>query len=322
MNTEGNTTKRRGRLILLGGLTLLIAAMACNLAGAGADEPTPTAASLSSSGERAAGESESEESSAAVSGEETANDAETDGGGDQAGDADGGPVTGKVRATDTLRVRTGGSTNCPILGQYEEGNEIVVLAKSTDGGWWQVPWGDNVGWMATAYTTPTTDVTNIPVLDAPECAPTDDAASTGDDDSATPEPTDEPGDDAGDSGDDSGDTGDTGGDDSGDTDGGGGDDGGDGDGDVTFEPPVNFCDLYPAFCEEGIPQVTLTIDPCILNPDLPSCDDADPDVTLDPAIIATLDYCVINPDACDVVNPQFEINPDILENIDPDLLND
>ncbi len=319
MNTEENTTKRRGRLILLGGLTLLIAAMACNLAGTGAEEPTPTptAVPLNSSGERTAGESESEGSSAAVSGEETAGDAETGGGGDQAGDADGGPVTGKVRATDTLRVRTGGSTNCPILGQYEEGSEIVVLAKSTDGGWWQVPWGDNVGWMATAYTTPTTDVTNIPVLDAPDCAPSDDAASTGDDDSATPEPTDEPGDDAGDTSDDSSDDGS-----SGDTDGGGGDDGGEGDGDVdvTFVPPLNFCELYPALCAEGIPQVTLTIDPCILNPALPSCDDTDPDVTLDPAIVATLDYCVINPDACDVVDPQFEINPDILENINPDLL--
>jgi uncharacterized protein YraI len=302
MNTERNTTKRHGRLILLGGLTLLIAAVACNLAGAGADEPTPTptAEPLSSSGERTAAESESEEGSAAVSGEETADD---------------GPVTGKVRATDTLRVRTGGSTNCPILGQYEEGSEIEVVAKSTDGGWWQVPWGDGVGWMATAYTTPTTDVTNIPVLDAPDCAPSDDAASTDEDDSATPEPTDEPGDDTGDDGD-------TSGDDSGDTDDGGGDDGdeGDGDVDVTFVPPLNFCELYPALCAEGIPQVTLTIDPCILNPALPGCEDSDLDVTLDPAIVATLDYCVINPDACDVVDPQFEINPDILENIDPDLL--
>ncbi len=76
-----------------------------------------------------------------------------------------------VLVTQDLNVRTGPSVNCPIIGVFPQNAQVPVRALSTDGGWWKVEIGaGEIGWMATSYTTPLTNMTDIPIEDGLACA--------------------------------------------------------------------------------------------------------------------------------------------------------
>jgi hypothetical protein len=77
----------------------------------------------------------------------------------------------KVKTTQQLNVRFGPSPYCAVLGSYPKDGEIDVLAKNPDGQWWQVPFGNGVGWISAAYTTPLTDLSGVQTLPGPYCAP-------------------------------------------------------------------------------------------------------------------------------------------------------
>lgn len=93
-----------------------------------------------------------------------------------------------VLVTQDLNVRTGPSVNCPIIGVFPQNAQVPVDALTSDGAWWKVEVGaGEVGWMATSYTTPLTNMTEVPIEDGLACAaPT----SSGPDATATqPAPT-------------------------------------------------------------------------------------------------------------------------------------
>ena len=76
-----------------------------------------------------------------------------------------------VKMTSDVHVRFGPSLNCAVLGNYPKDTETQALAKSPDGMWWQVPFGNNVGWLSMSYTTPVTDISKVPELPGPYCEP-------------------------------------------------------------------------------------------------------------------------------------------------------
>lgn len=81
------------------------------------------------------------------------------------------PSGAKVKTTLELRVRFGPSPYCAVLGSYPKDSEVDVLAKNPDSQWWQVPFGSNVGWISAAYTTPLGNLSAVPELPGPYCAP-------------------------------------------------------------------------------------------------------------------------------------------------------
>ena len=63
--------------------------------------------------------------------------------------ASGGALVGVVN--DALRVRGGPSTDYPILGRLESGTRLALLARSADGGWFQIAYpagSDQRGWVS------------------------------------------------------------------------------------------------------------------------------------------------------------------------------
>ncbi len=80
------------------------------------------------------------------------------------------PVGGTVRTNEDLNVRYGPSQDCQVIGQFSGGTEVQVTAHSPDGQWWQVDYNGQAGWMAAGYTTPVTDLSNVPSLVGPACA--------------------------------------------------------------------------------------------------------------------------------------------------------
>lgn len=82
-----------------------------------------------------------------------------------------GPVVATVETTTALNVRFGPSVNCEILGQYPEGSQVEVLAKSPDGAWLNVKFGSGEGWMSTYYTKEVVPLDDIPTKQGPFCEP-------------------------------------------------------------------------------------------------------------------------------------------------------
>jgi hypothetical protein len=83
-----------------------------------------------------------------------------------------------VRLTDTINVREHPSEFCQIIGKIDADTQIEVLAITSDGKWWKIPYQDKVGWIAVAFTEPVTDVSHVPVEDDQVCAPSSDAPPT------------------------------------------------------------------------------------------------------------------------------------------------
>lgn len=75
-----------------------------------------------------------------------------------------GGVRGSV--TDIIRVRAEPSTDADILGRLREGANVVLLARSDDGKWYQMAYPDarRRGWIAADYTTVKGDGDALPVI--------------------------------------------------------------------------------------------------------------------------------------------------------------
>lgn len=53
-----------------------------------------------------------------------------------------------------LNVRSGPGTSFPVVYRVEKGDEVDVLAESTDKGWWQIRFGGRIGWASAQYLKP------------------------------------------------------------------------------------------------------------------------------------------------------------------------
>ena len=73
----------------------------------------------------------------------------------------------RVRVMAETNVHSGPSLDDPTIESYPKDTEVVILAKSPDGLWWQVQIENSVGWVLKADTTPITDTSKVPVLQDP-----------------------------------------------------------------------------------------------------------------------------------------------------------
>ena len=71
-----------------------------------------------------------------------------------------------------LNVRSGPGTSFPVVYRVEKGDEVDVLAESTDKGWWQICFGGRIGWASAQYLQPVDDAPEAPD-DAPDDEPDD-----------------------------------------------------------------------------------------------------------------------------------------------------
>ena len=156
---------RRKGLIHIAALALLTALLACN-AGA-TSSPTAT--------ETTVPETVNEEAATATA---TATATEESGSSGDSGNSASEPTDPTVRTTAELNVRYGPNTNCAQLGSYPNNTDVKVLAKDPSGTWWQVPYGNGVGWMSAAYTTPVNDLSSVQVIPGPACQAPPTATST------------------------------------------------------------------------------------------------------------------------------------------------
>ena len=85
------------------------------------------------------------------------------------------PDSPHLVANGAVNVRTGPSTDYPILGTASDGQAVEISGVSQDGGWWQIripaelsP--DGLGWISGAYTT-AYNAENVPVVEAPPPPP-------------------------------------------------------------------------------------------------------------------------------------------------------
>ena len=83
------------------------------------------------------------------------------------------PATGAPVATATtaVNIRTGPSTDYPVLGVAQPGQTSEITGKSQDGGWWQVRVptslsADGLGWVSADYVV-AYNAANVPVVTAP-----------------------------------------------------------------------------------------------------------------------------------------------------------
>lgn len=70
-----------------------------------------------------------------------------------------------VTTTGNLNMRTGPSTNFPIVGRIPEGGRAALVARNAYGTWWQVNYGGLVGWVSGGFLvfSTNTDLSLVPV---------------------------------------------------------------------------------------------------------------------------------------------------------------
>ena len=91
------------------------------------------------------------------------------------------PVSGAAVQTDdgprlvvvvlALNVRSGPGVSYPATGYLNQGDEVVVVGRHTDSGWWQVRLADDdTGWVSggSAYVRITGDTSSVPAVAAPD----------------------------------------------------------------------------------------------------------------------------------------------------------
>lgn len=80
-------------------------------------------------------------------------------------------IPGSVRGsvTDTVRVRADPSTSAAILGRLAEGAGVAILAKSSDGKWWQIAYPNTIkrGWISAEFTVTQDNPDALPVIQGP-----------------------------------------------------------------------------------------------------------------------------------------------------------
>lgn len=88
----------------------------------------------------------------------------------------GGAATATVVGTTPLNVRSGPGLTAPILQRAAGGATVTLQGRNSAGDWVQIQLAaGQVGWVSAQFLTPTTPITNLPVLN-PSAAPT---SSTG-----------------------------------------------------------------------------------------------------------------------------------------------
>jgi uncharacterized protein YgiM (DUF1202 family) len=84
-----------------------------------------------------------------------------------AGANTGGAATATVVDTTPLNVRSGPSLTAPILRRIPGGATVTLQGRNSAGDWVQIQAADNqVGWVSAQFLTPTTPITNLPVIGA------------------------------------------------------------------------------------------------------------------------------------------------------------
>ncbi len=76
-----------------------------------------------------------------------------------------------VVVVQALSVRTGPGVTYPATGYLNQGDEVVVVGRHTDSGWWQVRLADDdTGWVSggSAYVRATGDTSDVPEVVAPD----------------------------------------------------------------------------------------------------------------------------------------------------------
>ena len=56
-----------------------------------------------------------------------------------------------VRMSGTMNVRSGPGTNYPILGQAASGDQYPISGKNPAGGWWQIIYSGQFGWVYSPF---------------------------------------------------------------------------------------------------------------------------------------------------------------------------
>jgi uncharacterized surface protein with fasciclin (FAS1) repeats/uncharacterized protein YgiM (DUF1202 family) len=96
--------------------------------------------------------------------------------------------------TRSLRVRQGASTETPIVAGLQQGTEITVIGRSTDGAWLQIQIPDvqTNGWVSSEFVIVDGEVANLPITDGsgedtmtPEATAPAEAEATPDEEAAT-----------------------------------------------------------------------------------------------------------------------------------------
>jgi anionic cell wall polymer biosynthesis LytR-Cps2A-Psr (LCP) family protein/uncharacterized protein YraI len=72
-------------------------------------------------------------------------------------------VTARIIARVSLNIRTGPGVNYSLAGRMRAGQAATIIGRSADGRWWQIRYGNVVGWVAAAYVRQTGDVSNTQV---------------------------------------------------------------------------------------------------------------------------------------------------------------
>lgn len=72
-----------------------------------------------------------------------------------------------VPTGDFVNVRSGPGTTYNLLGQVNAGQSAPVRGKSADGAWWQITFGNGVGWVFGQLVTFKGDANAVPVASAP-----------------------------------------------------------------------------------------------------------------------------------------------------------
>lgn len=161
--TNNHIILKRRSAFYFAGLVILLVLLACNIAGSQQETPTPTLTTDVTQPGQVCGDGvcvapEDATTCPADCAISTATFTP------EAQDA-------LVKTTQDLHVRFGPSTNCAVLGSYPKDSQVPVLAKNSDGLWWQVPFGNGVGWLSASYTSPVTDLSAVQTLPGPFCAP-------------------------------------------------------------------------------------------------------------------------------------------------------
>jgi len=87
------------------------------------------------------------------------------------------PIPGAAQAivtTDGLRARSAPNTDAAIVGQFNKGDVVQILARTADNSWWQIAYPDamNRAWIAAQYTQLLDPVSAIPIFGAATTTPT------------------------------------------------------------------------------------------------------------------------------------------------------
>jgi hypothetical protein len=87
------------------------------------------------------------------------------------------PIPGAVQAlvtTDGLRARSAPNTDAAIVGRFDKGNYVQILARTADNTWWQIAYPDaaNRAWISASYTQPLDPIGGVPIYGAAPNTPT------------------------------------------------------------------------------------------------------------------------------------------------------